>query len=58
MTQRKFYTIPEAAEILRIPPGTLYRHAREGRLAHLNPIRIGNSTRIPVEAITPKEAAS
>lgn len=58
MTQPKFYTIPEAAEILRIPPGSLYRHAREGRLAHLNPIRIGNSTRIPVESITPKEATS
>ena len=57
MTDHQYYTIPEAAKILRIPPGTLYRHAREGRIDHLNPIRIGNSTRIPVQSITPKESA-
>lgn len=52
-----YYTIREAAEVLGIPAGTLYRHAREGRLEHLGAVRIGNKTFIPKISIDPKEAA-
>lgn len=52
-----YYTIREAAEVLGIPAGTLYRHAREGRLEHLGAVRIGNRTFIPKNRIDPKEAA-
>lgn len=52
-----YYTIREAAEILGIPRGTLYRHAREGQLEHLGAVRIGTRTFIPKISIDPKEAA-
>lgn len=53
----EYYTIREASELLGIPRGTLYRHAREGQLDHLGAIRIGNRTFIPKISIDPKEAA-
>lgn len=55
----EYYTIREASELLGIPRGTLYRHAREGQLDHLGAIRIGNRTFIPKNRLdpAPKEAA-
>ena len=44
-------TVPQAAEALGIPASTLYQAIRENRAAHLHPIRIGNTTRIPTSVV-------
>lgn len=41
------YTVPEAAEVLRISPSTLYEQCRAGRVPELRPYRIGRAWRLP-----------
>lgn len=41
------YTVPEAAEVLRVPESTLYAQCRGGRIPELRPYRIGKAWRLP-----------
>ena len=46
-----FYTVPEAATILRVSKNTLYRAIREGAFEHT---KIGETIRIPARVIDEK----
>lgn len=47
---KRFYTVPEAAEILRLNPQALYRALAAGTL-DLDAVRLGRSIRIPAGAL-------
>jgi excisionase family DNA binding protein len=46
MSERAVYTVPEAAERLRVSPGTLYAAIRAGEFDHIV-IRVGGAIRLP-----------
>lgn len=52
MNPKKFYTTPEAAEILGVSRSALYQQSREGRLPEqLGAVRIGTRTVFPKAAL-------
>lgn len=44
----RFYTLAEAAEILRVNPSTLSRQCKAGTFPH---VRVGRTVRIPVAEV-------
>lgn len=47
-TEPRFYTLAEAAEILRVNPSTLSRQCQAGTFPH---VRVGRTLRIPVAEV-------
>lgn len=47
-TEPRFYTLGEAAEILRVNPSTLSRQCAAGTFPH---VRVGRTLRIPVAEV-------
>ena len=43
----KAYTLTETAELLGMSKSTLYSYARQGKIDHLRPIRLGTKTFFP-----------
>lgn len=45
------YSVRETAALLGIGKTTLYEHTKNGTVPHLNPIRVGTTTRFPKDTI-------
>ena len=48
---KRLLTVPEAAEILKIPTSWLYERSRHNALEHLGMVRVGKYLRFRQEAI-------
>lgn len=45
------YSAAETAEILGFGKSTLLEHVREGKAAHLHPVRLGRAVRFPMNVV-------